>query len=107
MVGKPSEKEQEYFITQEMKRLKDIRDQRAQEQAEAEKARLKELHFMHCAKCGQKMETTTLVEVEIEVCPSCGGVYLDSGELKKIVDKNNQGLFTNALEFAHKVWRQL
>ena len=96
--------EERYFIEQEVKRLKQIHQERMTKQAEAERARLKELHFMHCAKCGEQMETTTLVEVEIEVCPDCGGIYLAAGELHKIVNEQKRGPFANALALARSLW---
>ncbi len=103
----PSEKEQEYFLRQEMERLKAIREERARRQAEEERARLKELHYLHCAKCGQTMETTKVAEVEIEVCPDCGGVYLDAGELEKLVDAHKRGPFANALGLVRRLWGEV
>lgn len=104
MVVRPSEKEEKYFIEQEVKRLKAIREEHLKKTAESERQAQKELHYLHCAKCGQKMETTTLVGVEIEVCPDCGGVYLDAGELGKILDEQNQGPFASALALARRLW---
>jgi len=63
MPVKPSDKEQQYFITQEVARLKKLHEERLRNQKEEERVRLRELHFMHCAKCGGKMETTTLETV--------------------------------------------
>ncbi len=57
-----------------------------QAQTHAEKLRLKELHWMHCPKCGQKLTTEICDSVEIDVCPSCKGVWLDAGELGAIVE---------------------
>ena len=104
MVVKPSEKEQEYFIAREVERLKKLQKEHQGKLAGDERQRLKELHFMHCAKCGDNMETTTLAEVEIEVCPSCGGVYLDAGELNKIVNEQVRGPFSKALAYARQLW---
>lgn len=53
--------------------------------AEAEKRQLKALHWMHCPKCGQTLATQCRGEVEIDVCPSCRGVWLDANELETIV----------------------
>ena len=62
-----SEKEEEYFLRKEMERLKAIREEHARRTAVEERQKLKDLHFMHCAKCGQRMETTTLTDVEVEL----------------------------------------
>lgn len=104
MVSKPSNKEQEYFITQEVARLAKLREQHLAKQKAEERQKMKELHHLRCAKCGQKMETTTLEGVEIEICPDCGGLYLDSGELVKILDEKKRTKFADAIAFARKIW---
>ena len=60
-----------------------------------------------CAKCGQRMEATLLQGIEIEVCPDCGGIYLDAGELQKIMDEKKWGPISGALSYARKVWGEL
>ena len=104
MVVKPSIKEEQYFIAREVARLKALREEHKKKLAEEEKRKMKELHFMHCTKCGQIMETTTLAEFEIEFCPDCGGIYLDAGELSKIVEEKTQGSFAKALGYARSLW---
>jgi len=37
-----------------------------------------------CAGCGEKMHTAQLESVEVDTCASCGGIYLDDGELEKL-----------------------
>lgn len=64
-----------------------------QADSEAEKRRLKELHWMHCPKCGQTLSAENCDSVEIDVCPSCKGVWLDMGELGVIVETAGQGGF--------------
>lgn len=46
---------------------------------------LKNLHWMHCPKCGMQLTSELHGSVEIDVCPSCRGVWLDSTELETIV----------------------
>lgn len=53
--------------------------------ADSEKRRLKELHYMHCPKCGQKLDPESYGQVEVDVCPSCKGMWLDATELEQIV----------------------
>jgi uncharacterized protein len=101
----PLSKEEQYFLEQEVKRLKSIHAEHLQETAENERRRLKELHHLRCAKCGQKMATTTLAGVEIEVCTDCGGVYLDAGELEKIISEQTRGPFAEAAGFVRKLWK--
>ncbi len=82
----PSENEERFFKEHELK----LRMQRLQEEqrsmAESEKRRLKELHFMHCPKCGQKLVTEPYGKVEVDVCPSCKGMWLDASELEQIIE---------------------
>ena len=87
--------EDEYIWVQEMQQRMAKLAKEQQAQSEAEKHRLKEAHWMHCPKCGQKLATETCGTVEIDVCPSCKGVWLDMGELGTIVESASQNNFFN------------
>ncbi|HUU97321.1 MAG TPA: zf-TFIIB domain-containing protein [Phycisphaerae bacterium] len=39
---------------------------------------------MNCPACQTGVEATTYEGVQIETCPSCGGEWLDAGELRQI-----------------------
>ncbi len=82
----PSENEERYFKEHELK----LRMERLQHEqralAESEKRRLKEVHYMHCPKCGQKLATEKYGKVEVDVCPSCKGMWLDAQELEQIIE---------------------
>lgn len=65
--------------------------------AAEEKRRQKELHWMHCPKCGHKLSTQHHGSVEIDVCPSCRGLWLDANELETILAKESS-LFKSALK---------
>jgi Zn-finger nucleic acid-binding protein len=45
---------------------------------------------MKCPICDREMEVWEYEGVEIDVCPDCKGVWLDEGELKKIVDTEEE-----------------
>lgn len=47
---------------------------------------------MKCPNCQQTLLITERLNVEIDYCPSCRGVWLDKGELDKIIDISNQEL---------------
>ena len=81
---KPSNQEDEYFARQEALKKRKLAQKFRQEMAADEKAKLKELHWMHCPKCGMKMETICINQVEIDKCFTCGGLYFDDGELEKV-----------------------
>jgi uncharacterized protein len=107
MVVKPEPltKEEQYFLETEVKRLKKIHEEHLHKTAQAEKLRLKDLHYLHCAKCGQEMATTVMAGVEIEVCADCGGIYLDAGELEKIISEKTRGPFAEAAGFMRRLWK--
>ncbi len=90
---RPSKNEQEYIWVQEIQNRMAKLAKEQQAQSEAEKRRLKEAHWMHCPKCGQQLATEQCGEVEIDVCPSCKGVWLDRGELATIVESAGTGSF--------------
>ncbi len=42
---------------------------------------------MKCPACGELLVITERSGVEIDYCPKCRGVWLDRGELDKIIDR--------------------
>jgi hypothetical protein len=92
---KPSDQEEEYFLKLEAKKLVEQAEQYRQEQEEAELKRLKEMHWMRCPKCGMELKEITYREIKIDKCFSCGGVYLDDGELEAVAaSESSGGLFS-------------
>jgi Zn-finger nucleic acid-binding protein len=90
---KPNKNEDEYIWVQEMQQRMAKLEKGQQAESEAVKRHLKEAHWMHCPKCGQKLSPEKCGSVEIDVCPSCKGVWLDKGELGTIVEGADQGTF--------------
>ncbi len=41
---------------------------------------------MNCPVCDARMRTVEKYSVEVDICPDCKGVWLDRGELDKILD---------------------
>ncbi len=70
---------------------KELRERKATEALQERK----ELHWHKCGKCGADMGTVVFRGVEIEVCPECGAVLLDQGELEELAGKDQSGIFTN------------
>ena len=83
---KQNRTEDEYIWVHELQTRMATLEQEQQAQMQAEMVRLKELHWMQCPKCGQELATETCDAVEIDVCPSCKGVWLDAGELATVVE---------------------
>ena len=89
--------EDQHVWEHELKRRLQILEAEQQATAESEKQRLKELHWMHCPKCGQELATENYGPVEIDLCPSCRGLWLDANELETIV-ASESGLFHSCLK---------
>ena len=79
-----SDKEEEYFLRKEAEKLKALAEKHRREFEEAERIRLKEIHFMRCPKCGMELNEIEFREIKIDKCMSCGGVWLDDGELEQV-----------------------
>ena len=44
---------------------------------------------MICPKCNTNLVMSDNQGVEIDFCPNCRGVWLDRGELEKIIERSN------------------
>jgi uncharacterized protein len=44
---------------------------------------------MLCPNCQTQLTMTERQGIEIDYCPSCRGVWLDRGELDKIIERSN------------------
>ncbi|MCX4243294.1 TFIIB-type zinc ribbon-containing protein [Paraliomyxa miuraensis] len=67
------------------RRAERARDQ--DELSDEERERLRALHWMCCPKCGLALDEITFRDVKVDKCFSCGGVYLDDGELEQLAGK--------------------
>lgn len=45
---------------------------------------------MKCPNCDRELVMSDRNGVEIDYCPECRGVWLDRGELDKIIERSNQ-----------------
>lgn len=91
MANGPHDHESEFFHQAEKEKLRKLKIQQEADKARAEAERLKELHFHRCGKCGHTMDTQVFKGVEIEVCPQCGSVLLDPGELEQLAGTDKSG----------------
>jgi hypothetical protein len=87
---KPSKNEDEYFARQELERRKKWAQEQAAKMASEQKEQLKQLHWMKCPKCGMDLKEIEVHGVKVDQCASCGGVFLDAGEMEQI-EKHEQG----------------
>ncbi len=91
---KPSSQEEEYHLRQEAEKLKARAEQVRRETQQAEREQLKQLHWMRCPKCGMELTEIEYRGIQLDKCFSCGGIYLDDGEMEQIAaSPDDQGLF--------------
>lgn len=45
---------------------------------------------MNCPNDGTRLEMSERSGIEIDYCPECRGVWLDRGELDKIIERNDR-----------------
>jgi len=98
-VVKPSNAEDEYFVKEDAEKKRKLALEVKKETAAEEQRRLKELHWMHCPKCGMTMSEVKYGPVDVDVCFSCGGIYLDKGEIEHIQKKGSQGVMGSILNW--------
>lgn len=44
--------------------------------------------MVNCPRCLEAMRQTNRMGVEIDYCPRCRGVWLDGGELEKLIERS-------------------
>ena len=90
--------EEEYFHRTNQEKMAKLKAEHEAKGAAEAAAALKATHHLHCGKCGNKMNTSIFKGIEIEVCPNCGAVLLDPGELEALVG-NDEGFHVTLKDF--------
>jgi Zn-finger nucleic acid-binding protein len=99
---KPSRNEDEYFAREDAELL---RKQRERAQAAAVEAERKS-HYMKCPKDGYDLSSSEYHGVQIEICPHCGGMWLDAGELEAVSHDDRPNVLTRVLSDALSTFRR-
>ncbi len=47
---------------------------------------------MHCPQCIEELKIAERQGIEIDYCPKCRGVWLDRGELDKIIERSMESM---------------
>ena len=94
-----SNPEEEYFKRQELQRLAAMRASQEKQDLAAALEERKELHYNRCGRCGDEMQPKIFQGVEIDICPSCGAVLLDPGELEELAGEDSSGVIGNIANF--------
>jgi hypothetical protein len=55
---------------------------------------------MKCPKDGYDLTAATYHGVQIETCPHCGGMWLETGELDAVAHEDRPSVFTRVLSDA-------
>ncbi len=87
----------DYFAKLEIEKLEKLRAKITTDSVTAHREAAKELHYHRCGKCGDAMETKVWRGIEIEVCPDCGAILLDKGELETLSGDDESGMLTGIL----------
>jgi hypothetical protein len=87
----PSREEEEHFAKLEFEKRKAIAEKQRAARATQEREELKARHWMHCPKCGEELIILAMQGVEVDKCPSCSGLWLDAGELERLVEREGAG----------------
>lgn len=69
---------------------RELIDEMKVELQKAEAARGKE-RILSCPKCAGQLDSYTYMEFVLDRCGSCGGIWLDKGELEGIVRRATRG----------------
>lgn len=56
---------------------------------------------MKCPTCNVSLVMTERSGIEIDYCPECRGVWLDRGELDKIIERSSQTQSENSRQQEH------
>lgn len=94
MIDKPSSHEDEYFAKLDYERKQKLEVEKQKELAGEEKKRLKETHYMCCPKCGMNLIEIDYENIKIDKCSSCGGIWLDAGEMEEVA-KDGKGIISS------------
>ncbi|MCP3978234.1 MAG: zf-TFIIB domain-containing protein [bacterium] len=89
---KPSDGEEEFFKAQELHKMRQSQVDSAATMEVQEKDRLKKLHWMRCPKCGLELQEVEFRGVQVDTCFSCEGMFLDGGEIEKILAHEEPGM---------------
>jgi hypothetical protein len=96
---KPSKTEDEYFAKEEAEKSKRLKVKLKHETEEEERERIKTTCYMRCPKCGGNLHEVAFRGIRIDRCSTCGGVWLDNGELEKLAGTEDKSFISDVLSF--------
>ena len=82
--------EEEYFHRKNQEAIEKLREK----MQVAAAAKATGISSMKCPRCDGALSESKFEEVLIDTCDKCGGVWLDSGELEQLTQKEKGGWFS-------------
>lgn len=61
---------------------------------------------MHCPSCIVELNITERQGVEVDYCPQCRGVWLERGELDKIIERSLDAVTFSGRNADERAWRR-
>ena len=98
-VPTPSTPEDEYFARDNAEKMRRLTLETKKAMAADEQRRLRDLHYMHCPKCGMPMKEVRYRNIDVDTCFSCGGIFLDRGEIDVIAHPPQKGIMAAILNW--------
>ena len=97
---KPSRNEHEYFARRDAELINERRARLDEER----KIRERSSHHNKCPRCGNDLSERDHGGAKIDQCESCGGIWLDKGELEIVeeLDRSSPGFMHNFLGLIRK-----
>ncbi len=86
-------REDKFFADRDHELLQKLK---AQTGAQEEQS-VRELVRMRCPKCGDRLTTHSQLGVDRDECPNGHGVWIDTGELEKLVAQESSGWLSRIL----------
>jgi Zn-finger nucleic acid-binding protein len=99
---KPSRNEDEYFAREDAELMRKQRERAHSAAVEAER----KTHYMKCPKDGYDLTSSEYHGVQIEICPHCGGMWLDAGELEAVAHEDHPTVLGRVLSDAFAAFRR-
>ena len=94
---KAADPEEEYFARLEAERRAELKKKLAEKEQAAAGEQRRQQHWMKCPKCGSDLTPEVSRGIEIDRCASCGGMWLDAGELDALANAPKSGGFFRRL----------
>lgn len=85
MPVQPSDREEEFFARQEFERRRKAIEEAAGRSAEEDRLRVLAVARDRCPKCGAGLVAIPYRGVELDKCSRCQGLWLDCGELDRVL----------------------